>query len=178
MTSTGANTELKFDLGQPLHEFSKSDLPTSKDVLRWYSYEVKVKGNSKDTSLTAVSSEVLHIWANEGIPARQHQHVKTKMKKIVDEYRNIARNSNRETESQKKREQLFIEKLCHLFHIAHQDAMKIMKSTRGNEENISFLNDQRGPRKMMMRGLDEKNKQKHVRSMKRKAKEDTMRLKE
>ena len=100
------------------------------------------------------------------------------MKKIVDEYQNIARDSNRETESQKKRELLFIEKLCHLFDIAHQDAMKIMKSTRGNQENISFLNDQRGPRKMMMRSLDEKNKQKHVRSMKRKAREDTMRLKE
>ena len=88
------------------------------------------------------------------------------MKKIVDEYRNIARNSNRETQSQKKREQLFTEKLCHLFDIAHQDAVKIMNSTRGNEENISFLNDQRGPRKMMMRGLDDKSKQKHVRSMK------------
>ena len=61
MTSTRANTELKFDLGQPLHEFPKFDLPTSKDVLRRYSYKVKVKGNSKNTSLTAVSSEVLEI---------------------------------------------------------------------------------------------------------------------
>ena len=61
MTSTRANTELKFDLGQPLYEFSKFYLPTSKDVLRRYSYEVKVKGNSKNTSLTAVSSEVLEI---------------------------------------------------------------------------------------------------------------------
>ena len=86
-------------------------------MLQRYSYKVKVKGNSKDTSLTAVSSEVLQIWANEGIPARQHQHVK----------------------------------ICHLFDIAHQDAMKITKSTRGNKENIFFLNDLTGPRKMMMR---------------------------
>ena len=32
MTSTRANTELKFVLGQPLNEFFKSDLPTAKDV--------------------------------------------------------------------------------------------------------------------------------------------------
>ena len=53
-----------------------------------------------------------------------------------------------------------------------------MKSKRGNEENIAFLEDQRGPREMMMGGLDEKNKQKNIRSMKRKTREDTMRVKE
>ena len=178
MTSTRANTELKFDLGQPLNEFLKSDLPTPKDVLRRYSYEVKIKGSTKKLSINTVSSEVFGIWINEGIPARQIQHVKKQIEKIVDEYRNIARNSSRQTESQKKREQLFTEKISKLFDIAHQDAIKILKSKRGNEENIAFLEDQRGPREMMMGGLDEKNKQKNIRSMKRKTREDTMRVKE
>ena len=178
MTSTRANTELKFDLGQPWNEFLKSDLPTAKDVLRRYSYEVKIKGSTKKLSINTVSSEVFGIWINEGIPARQIQHVKKQIEKIVDEYRNIARNSSRQTESQKKREQLFTEKISKLFDIAHQDAIKIMKSKRGNEENIAFLEDQRGPREMMMGGLDEKNKQKNIKSMKRKTREDTMRVKE
>ena len=73
--------------------------------------------------------------------------------------------------TENKREQVFIRKLSTLFDIAHQDAIKIMKSERCNDENIAFLEDQRGLREMMMRGLDEKNKKKNIKSMKRKRRE-------
>ena len=46
-STTHSNTELNFDLGQPLQEFSKSNLPTGKNVLRWYFYKVKINGNTK-----------------------------------------------------------------------------------------------------------------------------------
>ena len=72
--------------------------------------------------------------------------------------------------TQNKRKQAFTRKLSTLCDIAHQDAIKIMKSERYNDENIAFLEDQRGSREMMMRGLDEKSKKKYI-SMKRKKRE-------
>ena len=157
-------------MGQPLQEFSKSDLPTGKDVLRQYFYKVKINGNTKKASINSVSFEVLQIWTNEGIPTSQIKHINKKIEKIIDEYKNIAQNINRQTLTQNKREQVFTRKLSTYFDIAHQEAIKIMKSKRYNENN-AFLEDQRGPRKMMMRGLDEKNKKKYIRSMKRKRRE-------
>ena len=64
--------------------------------------------------------------------------------------------------TQNKREQAFTRKLGTFFDIAYQDAIKIMKSERYNDENIVFFEDQGGPREMMMRGLDEKKKQEKV----------------
>ena len=81
--------------------------------------------------------------------------------------------------TQNKREQVFIEKLSTLFDIAYQDAIKIKKSERYKDENIAFLEDQGGPREMMMRGLDEKEiKKKYTRSIKRKRREEAMKEKE
>ena len=162
-------------MGQPLQEFSKSDLPTGKDVLRWYFYDIKINGNTKKASINFVSFEVLQIWTNEGIPASQIQHINKKIEKIIAEYRNIARNINRQTLTQNKREQVFTRKLSTLFDIAHQDAIKSMKSERYNDKNIAFLEDQRGPREMMMRGLDDKNKKKYIKSMKRKRRDEAKR---
>ena len=53
-----------------------------------------------------------------------------------------------------------------------------MKSERYNHKNIVFLEDQRGPRGIMMRVLDEKNKKKYIRSIKRKKREEEMKEKE
>ena len=40
---------------------------------------------------------------------------------------------------------------------------------------FALLKDQRGPRKMMMRGLDEKHKKKYIRGIKRKRRNETKR---
>ena len=80
--------------------------------------------------------------------------------------------------TQNKRKQAFIGKLGTLFDIAHQDANKIMKSEIYNDENIAFLEDQRGLREMMMRVLDEKNYKKYMKSFKRKTREEEMKQKE
>ena len=78
--------------------------------------------------------------------------------------------------TQNKREQAFNGKLSTLFDIAHQDVIKITKSERYNDENIAFLEDQKSPREMMMKGLDEKKNKK--RNMKRKRREEAMKEKE
>ena len=68
--------------------------------------------------------------------------------------------------TQNKREQAFIGKLSTIVDIAHQDAIKIMKSEIYNDENIAFLEDQRDPR------------EKYIRSVKRKKREEAIKQKE
>ena len=45
-------------------------------------------------------------------------------------------------------------------------------------KNIAFLENKKGPREMMMRGLNEKNTKKYIKSMKRKRIEEPIKPKE
>lgn len=76
----------------------------------------------------------------------------------------LKKNKSRVSTAQREREKLFTQDLDKLFDISHSDALNMIKI----EEDLKFLQDQRGPRIMALCTEDKKLIQKQQRSFERK----------
>ncbi|ESO02774.1 hypothetical protein HELRODRAFT_174188 [Helobdella robusta] len=114
------------------------------------------------------TDKVMDVWNKARIPTTYHTHVVEKVKSVVDDYKLIKKNKNRQSEAQRAREKEFEEKKHMMFDIAHQHAMQLIRI----QEDIEFLEDQRGSRRMQMSGIDKDLTKKEERTEQRKCKEE------
>jgi len=98
----------------------------------------EVKLSLRD-SARLVIEEVIIFWQKARIPNREIRHCIPKLEAMYNEWRNLQINSCRRTDTQIKKENIFIDKFEDLFDIAHSDAMNMIS----NEIDKQFLNCQR-----------------------------------
>ncbi|ESN91269.1 hypothetical protein HELRODRAFT_182127 [Helobdella robusta] len=137
-------------IGQLQSELPVNVLPTTGDVLRMFFYYHQEEKKAVPESAKLSSDKVRNMWNKARIPTTYHTHVVEKVKSVVDDYKLIKKNKNRQSEAQRAREKEFEEKEHMLFDIAHQHAMQLIRI----QEDIKFLEDQRGSRRMQMSGID------------------------
>ncbi|ESN98417.1 hypothetical protein HELRODRAFT_176885 [Helobdella robusta] len=155
-------------IGQLQSELPVNVLPTTGDVLRMFFYYHQVEKKTVPESAKLSSDKVMDMWNKARIPTTYHTHVVEKVKSVVDDYKLIKKNKNRQSEAQRAREKEFEEKEHMLFDIAHQHAMQLIRI----QEDIEFLEDQRSSRRMQMSGIDKDLTKKEERTEQRKCKEE------
>ena len=140
-----------------------NQLPTSGQVLRRLFHDLKTKKLALSESCSNTVDEVIQIWQAANIPTTQKRNAVTKLKSLYDKYGLIHKNKGRRTDRQIEIEEDFISLLDKLFDVAHADCKDMIKI----KEDWTFLEDQRGPRKMMMTQEDLEFKRREERRQKR-----------
>lgn len=161
-------------IGQLQSELPVNVLPTTGDVLRMFFHYHQVEKKTVPESAKVSSDKVMDMWNKARIPTTYYSHVLEKVKSLVDDYKLIKKNKNRQSEAQRAREKEFEEKEHILFDIAHQNAMQLIRI----QEDREFLEDQRGSRRMKMSGIDKDLTKKEERTEQRKRKEEDRKQRE
>ena len=112
-----------------------------------------------DDIFKRVTAEIVNMWENEGIPHVQRKNVQRKVVRLYKQYRdmNKTRTSKRDGAEFRMKtgkghwDQLFDIALCRCKHLRRCDCPR---GSRVPPEEIDFLRDQRGPRKMCLGGVD------------------------
>lgn len=141
MSSRPVLRENVYLIGYATNQIIGNKLPTNKQVLCVLFHNLRIIKLSLKDSLALVFQEVSVFWQKARIPIRKDCHCILKIKDLYDEWRKIQRNASRRSESQKKLEDSFKNKLNDLFDIASANALQIMK----DEESKQFLILQRSP---------------------------------
>ncbi|ESO00433.1 hypothetical protein HELRODRAFT_175856 [Helobdella robusta] len=134
----------------------------------WLIGQLQIEKKTVPESAKLSSDKVMDMWNKARIPTTYHTHVVEKVKSVVDDYKLIKKNKNRQSEAQRAREKEFEEKEHMLFDIAHQHAKQLIRI----QEDIEFLEDQRGSQRMQMSGIDKDLTKKEERTEQRKCKEE------
>ncbi|CAI6372118.1 unnamed protein product [Macrosiphum euphorbiae] len=142
-----------FLLGNECSQITGGKLPSIKQVLLVFSYNLQVvKINIRESPRLAVR-EIVIFWEKARIPVQEIQHCIYKLEKLYYEWRTVQKNSTKRTECQIKKEVVFTSKLDDLFDIAHANALNML----GVQEDRDFLLLQREKRrKGYMMGVDTK----------------------
>lgn len=115
-------------LGNECSQITGSKLPSIKQALLVFFYNLRVvKLNIRESARLAVR-EIEIFWDKARIPIQESQHCITKLEKLYSEWRLIQKNSNKRTESQIKKEELFMSKSDDLFDIAHANALNMISN--------------------------------------------------
>ncbi|XP_050524055.1 uncharacterized protein LOC126895832 [Daktulosphaira vitifoliae] len=113
-------------LGHTVNQIFGCKLPSNIQVLRVLFHNIREVKLSIRDSARLVIDEVLIFWQKARIPTREVRHCILKLEAIYDEWRSLQKNASRQTDTQKKKENCFIDKFDDLFDIAHADAMNLM----------------------------------------------------
>ena len=144
-----------------------SRLPSVKQALCRLFHEHSRQKETIHGSAVRVSQEIMAFWAKARIPVRPEQHVIKKLEKIVNKYQKLRKNKKRFNETQKGHESEFLNEIEHLFDIAHDNAMNMIKI----EEDKQFLVVQRAGRQGCMLSVDQKLSKQEQKISERKAKD-------
>ncbi|GBO98764.1 hypothetical protein EVAR_250_1 [Eumeta japonica] len=147
-----------------------NQLPTLRQVLLRYHYILNEFKNMKD-SAHALIQELIEVWSKSSIPTEQQNHCIEKLIKCHKNWLLLKKNRGRNSEAQRKRENLFTNELDKLFDISHASAMNVIKIA----EDRAFLIDQRGERKMIITSIDKKLEKVKKRYLKRKQRSEELR---
>lgn len=128
-----------------------SKLPSNRQVLSVFFYNVRVVKLKTRESASLVIREVMIFWEKARIPIKQNQHCISKVLKIYDEWRYLQKNNKKDGNVFRERENAFKSNLDNLFDVAHADALSMLKI----EEDRQFLISQRQPGRVgCMGGVD------------------------
>lgn len=145
-------------------------LPTIRQVfLRFHHYLNEVNLIRNASQLTV--DELLIVWNKAAIPTRLKKHCQDKLEKIHSDWCLLKKNKHRNSPAQRKREIEFTKELDKLFDVSHSDAFTLIKIS----EDWEFLQDQRGPRKMVMSTVDKELAEKNERALQRTLAEENRR---
>ncbi|GBP79248.1 hypothetical protein EVAR_87343_1 [Eumeta japonica] len=122
-------------------------------------------------SAHALIQELIEVWSKSSIPTKQQNHCIEKLIKCHKNWLLLKKNRGRNSEAQRKRENLFTNELDKLFDISHASAMNVIKIA----EDRAFLIDQREERKMIMTSIDKKLEKVKERSLKWKQRSEELR---
>ena len=129
-------------------------LPTSEQVLKLYfvlrGLDKYARSPVQDVS-ELVSKLIIKYWAMANITTVDIRSVKIKVGKLVGQYGKLVKLKAKQNAAQVKERQDFVTKISKLFDIASAEAEKEMVKNRllgikDKEEDLKFLEDQRGPR--------------------------------
>lgn len=121
------------------HQILGAKLPSNRQVLSVYFYNTKVVRLSRSESASLVADEVAIFYSKARIPVAKPYNNNLKVQRLVDEYKDLQKGSQRNNEKQIQNEKTFVDKLDDLFDMAHVDALDMIKDTDVRQ----FLNSQR-----------------------------------
>ena len=129
-------------------------LPTSEQVIKLYfvfrGLDKYARISVQDVS-ELVSNLILKYWAMANIPTVDIRTMKARVAKLVGRYDQLIKLKARQNPAELKKRQDFVSDIGKLFDISSPEAEKEMMKNRllgikGKEEDLKFLEDQRGPR--------------------------------
>lgn len=123
--SLRSNTQINL-IGFEQFQILGTKLPTNKDVLQVFFYNMRTLKMKLRESSTLAVREAIIFWNKAGIPIKEEHRCIEKLEKMYNEWRGVCKNSNRQSDKQTKLEEEFIKKINQLFDIAHSNAMKTM----------------------------------------------------
>lgn len=145
-------------------------LPSNGQVLKVLFYNLrKVKLDLRSSS-NLVLKEIEVFWEKARIPTRKFQRGIEKVEALYGEWKALQKSSNRNTDLQKKKEKIFIDKFDDLFDIAHAEAMNMI-SIEGDRQFL-FSQRQKG-RVGCLIGRDNLTYEKEKKMLLRKQQEET-----
>ena len=162
----------------------KPKLPTKMEVIKlWYFLRVEVGKKNQWVKSGVINSVVAQVvekyWAHAGNCWRTKNNLYKEVDKLVQQYQKLLKSRGR-TDPKKYPKEVeardqFLKSLDSLFDVAHPDLENILSQNRllGNlgvrEQDLKFLQDQRGPRLGFMGGEDVQYGQKVAAQVKRSA---------
>ena len=162
----------------------KPKLPTKMEVIKlWYFLRVEVGKKNQWVKSGVINSVVAQVvekyWAHAGNCWRTKNNLYKEVDKLVQQYQKLLKSRGR-TDPKKYPKEVeardqFLNSLYGLFDVAHPDLENILSQNRllGNlgvrEQDLKFLQDQRGPRLGFMGGEDVQYGQKVAAQVKRSA---------
>ena len=162
----------------------KPKLPTKMEVIKlWYFLRVEVGKKNQWVKSGVINSVVAQVvekyWAHAGNCWRTKRDLYKEVDKLVQQYQKLLKSRGR-TDPKKYPKEVeardqFLKSLDSLFDVAHPDLENILSQNRllGNlgvrEQDLKFLQDQRGPRLGFMGGEDVQYGQKVAAQVKRSA---------
>lgn len=159
----------------PCHQINGAKLPSNRQVLAVYFYNIREVKLSVRESANLAIRECVIFWEKARIPIKA---IPNCVKKLLDKYtlwKKLQKNCKKSLDIYRTRENDFENDLDNLFDIAHADALVIMKI----EEDKIFLKLQREPgRPGCLAGIDKNMTDKEERSRKRLLHEETRKLRQ
>lgn len=115
-------------LGNECSQITGSKLPSIKQTLLVFFYNLRVvKLNIRESARLAVR-EVVIFWEKARIPVQDIQHCISKLEKLYNEWRTVQKNTTKRTETQIRKEEEFTSKSNNLFDIAHANALNMISN--------------------------------------------------
>jgi len=94
--------QLIFLVGVMKNQITGSKLPSKRDILSVFFYNMRTVKPTLHDSTSLVFDECQFFWIKARIPIQDRSHCVTKIKKLYDEWRHLDKNKNRKTDTQKK----------------------------------------------------------------------------
>ena len=158
-------------LGEMIPALEGNQLPTNRQVLCRLFFDLKINKLDVPRSCSNVIDDVLQFWHMANIPTKHKPNAIAKLKAFYQEYVLLRKNKARRTERQGQLETDFSHKLNQLFDLSHANSEQLIKIP----QDFEFLQDQQGPRKMIMTGEDLQFKKREEKRQKRQG-EEMMRI--
>ncbi|GBO15088.1 hypothetical protein AVEN_63368-1 [Araneus ventricosus] len=139
-------------IGSERHQITGCKLPSNRQVLSMLFYNLHEVKLSIRENANLVVRECLIFWEKVRIPTRATPHYVEKIMKMYNHWRNLQKSTCRRSEKQEENERNFISDLNNLFHIAHANALEIIKI---EDRKLSLGQREPGRRGCLM-GIDMK----------------------
>lgn len=114
-----------------------NQLPSNLDVTKNLFFYTRDEKRQINEAVNLVVTNIIKYWDDVGIPVKYEPHCATRVKQLLDEWRNFQKNFSKKSEEQKV---AFKNKLDNLFDISHTDAANMTDPAK-----IDFLYNQRQP---------------------------------
>lgn len=129
---------LEYILGSPIDRFPDNQLPTIKDVLRFYSinWRKKVSDSKKEAY---VAKELIKVYQEAGLPVINEKSIKDRIKKHVVELKTVLKfKSKVKTAANIQSEISFCSKLEETFRIQSSATCQTSNEQRASTSNENF----------------------------------------
>ena len=147
-------------------------LPSNRQVLSVFFYNVRVVKLTTKESAILVIQEVSIFWQKARIPTKRSDHCVEKLLKLYDEWKGLQKNLTSGAGKDKEKRDIFVDNMDDLFDITHSEALEQLKNKE--DKNFLILQRQKGQPGSML-GVDHKLKHKEERALKRSATETARR---
>lgn len=146
-----------FLVGDVNHQIKGAKLPSNRQVLSVLFFNIREVKLTVSESANLVIRECVIFWEKARIPIKSLPNCVKKLMNLYNVWRDLQKNSKKNKDVFKQRENQFKNNLDNIFDIAHADALQIIKI----EEDRIFLKRQREPgRPGYLAGVDKKLKKK------------------
>lgn len=158
-----SNTEL-YILGHTDHQIVGFKLPSNRQVLSVFLYNLREVKLKQKESARLVIEEVFIFWEKARIPTSAKWYCVKKVEKMYENYKNLLKSHLKPTELHNQKEEEFISALDDLFDIAASNALTLMKI---ETDKLFLVSQRKKGREGCLIGLDKKKQRKRRKKAKR-----------